>query len=215
MKKALITVSLFVLVSSFLISSCKKKTTDTTPTPTPTPAPAANVLCNGNGSSSYFPLALNDSWIYVYYIAGISQSVSPDLVVTGTATYNSINYFQITDQTSAMYSGVIEFREDAATHNIYYYSSNSEFLYVPATPTLNQSWAYAYGDTRKVTNVSASVTTNSCSYTGLLEISEFNSSSVLQKIEYFKKGIGMVYRKDPDSFFGGFSTYKLSDVTLH
>ena len=204
--------ALITSASVAIISSCKKK--DTTPSTPPAPA---NVLCDGNGSTSYYPLALNNSWTFTYYIATQSQSTSPNLVVTGTSSHNSLSYFKIDDQTAVMYGSTVELRQDAATHNIYYYDSNSgsEFMYVPATPTLNQSWAYTNGGTRKVTNLSSSISTGSCNYTGLIEITTYDSGSVLMDKEYFKKGAGMVHREDPDSFFGGFDKYNLSSITLH
>lgn len=201
---------MLLAASAMLIPSCKKDSKDTTPAP-------VNVLCDGNGSSSYFPMVLNDSWTYSYTISIQTQNVHPKLVVSGTASHNSKTYFTINDQTSAMYTNTLAFREDATTHNIYYYDSNSssEFMYIPASPTLNQTWAFSYSGTRKATNLSASVTTAGCTYSGLLEISEYNSSGTLQKKEYFKKGIGMVHRQDPDSFFGGYDKFSLTAITLN
>ena len=91
-----------------------------------------------------------------------------------------------------------------------YKSPNTEFLEVPGTPTLNQTWTSAYG-TRTVTNLNASKTTSSCTYTGLLEITEVIGAKTTKF--YYKKGLGLVYRIDVSgtSFPG---EYTLTSATL-
>ncbi len=173
-----------------------------------------SVLCDGNGTTSFFPLKLNNSWTYSYKIGPQVQSISPSPSVTGTTTHGSYTYFEFEDQSSTMYGGIYELREDATSHNIHSYSSSTDYLYIPASPTLNQSWAVDYGNTRKVTNLSASATTAGCTYTGLLEISQYDSGMVLQQKEYYKKGIGLVYRYHPPSL-GFDSQYSLTSLVLN
>lgn len=206
---------LLIVACSMLIPSCKKKSND--PELVTPPPIVANTLCDGNNSTSFYPMVLNNTWGYTYKIYTQQQTVHPSLKVTGTTTHNLKNYFEITDQNSVMFSNPREYREDATTHNIYFYDNSwaMEYLNIPASPTLNQSWAYTNNTTRKVTNLSASLSTGSCSYTGLLEISIYNNSNVLQEVDYYKKGIGMVGSKMPDSFFGGFDTFNIDSITLH
>jgi hypothetical protein len=220
MKKSLmIALVMLAATSAVLISSCKKSKDEVTPVPTPkpTPAPDLNILCDGNGSASYLPMQLDNAWTYGYTIADSGQSISPELVVIAASSHDSKIFFEIEDQSNSMYTGVLYYREDTFNHNIYYYdaNSNAEFLYVPGTPTLDQSWPFAYTQTRKVTGINVSIATSGCSYTGVIEISQFNSSNVLQKKEYFKKGIGMIQRMNPDPFVGGYDKFIISDIRIN
>jgi hypothetical protein len=111
-----------------------------------------------------------------------------------------------------MFMDEIYLREDADNHNIYFWSSSEgkDYLEVPANPQLNQTWESGTGFTKKVTNISASKKTTYCSYTGLLEITEYYGTSVFA-IFYYKKGLGLVYKIEK-----GFSTstFELYSVTL-
>lgn len=185
----------------FLIDGCKKKD-DKDETPTP-----VNYLCDGNGEISYIPLDSANNWTYSFKMGGVSQSVHPSISVTGHVTYGGKVYAKLEDATS--YYGVRYYREDAS-HNIYTYSS-AEYLEVPASPTLNQSWTGSDSYTRTVTNLSASISTSSCSYTGLLEISEYSGTTLKGKY-YYKKGLGLMY-SEVVSFFT--NTFTLTSVTLN
>jgi len=214
MKKTLFGITLLLTVITVLETSCKKKETETTPTPTTPATPAANVLCDGNGTTSYYTLKLNNTWTYSY-TSGSFGSGQPKITVTSSATPNSHTYFGITDATIYMYTGTVYFREDSTSHNIYIYDgtiTGGEYIHVPATPVLNQSWAYYSSSTRKATNLSASITTSSCSYTGLLEISEYTPTGTLKTKEWYKKGVGMVYSEVYSAF--GTGKYTLLSLTL-
>lgn len=199
---------LLIAMSILTLSSCKKdKNEESTPA-----TPSVNKLCDGNSSSSWMPLDSANSWSYSYTIGGIGQT-SPTIIITGHSVRGGKTYAVTNDASYMMQTDDRLFREDAS-HNIYYYSDNdnAEYLEVPGTPTLNQSWAYGTGGyTRKVTNLSASFTTGSCSYTGLLEISYFNGSNQLQDKYYYKKGLGLV--ESTSSIFM-VSTFAVSAVTL-
>lgn len=204
--KKIATLLCIVALGSF--SSCKKTTTTPDPvTPTPTPTPV-NQLCDGNSTASYYPLDSTDTWVYLYKIMGVTQSPHPSPKVIGHVTYNSFKYAHIYD--SALFSDTY-LREDATTHNTYFYNSNNgiEYLEIPGTPTLNQTWSGAFG-TRTVTNLSASKATSSCSYTGLLEITEVGSSSTTKY--YYKKGLGKVYSIQSATSFP--DEYTLTSTTL-
>lgn len=201
MKKTKFLVFAFISMA-IVFSNCKKKTDDTTTTTNP-PVPV-NYLCDGNNTTSFYPLVLNNLWNYSFTISGQAQS-DKDKKVTGTEVKNGITYFVVTE------SGYFETyrREDPTSHNIYFYGSdNADHLLVPNSPTLNQTWSSGTNSSRKVTNVSASITTANCSYTGLVEIT-VTSNSIISK-EYYKRGLGMVYWCSGDAS----TVYALNSVTL-
>ncbi|CAN5846468.1 hypothetical protein BH11BAC7_BH11BAC7_25040 [soil metagenome] len=201
------------IVAVISIVACKKEEPEAPVTPV---APVVNTLCAGNGGTTFFPLVAADNWNYSYVIANQSQSVHPSLTVGPTVTHNAVVYTSVNESSSTMYGVALELRDNASNHDIYYYNTNNntEYLYIPNTPTLNQSWTFG-SNTRKVTNASASVTTANCTYTGLIEISEFNSSNALLQKEYYKRGLGLVYREDVDTFFSSVDKFTLTSVTLH
>lgn len=186
---------LVVALGSF--SSCKKKSTD--PDPEPEAAAPVNQLCDGTGSASYMPLDSTNKWVYTYKIGGITQSPHPSPKVVGYTTYGTVKYAHIYD--SALFSDAY-LRENTTTHNTYFYNDNNstEYLEIPGSPTLNQTWTSAFG-TRTVTNLSATKSTGSCNYSGLLEITEVTSgSSPTTTKYYYKKGLGLVYKIGSGSF---------------
>ena len=144
----------------------------------------------------------------MYKISGITQSPHPSPKVIGHVTYGSVKYAHIYD--SALFSDVY-MRENTANHNIYFYNDNNgnEYLAIPGSPTLNQSWTSAFG-TRTVTNLSASKSTSGCSYSGLLEITEVASGTTTKY--YYKKGLGMVYKVQSGTSFP--DEYTLTSVSL-
>lgn len=202
-KKILLLVPLFML--GLLVSSCKKSDSNDD-TKKPDPVPVVNPLCDGNSSASYFPLVLQNTWTYYW----VGQTITPKLIIKNTNVYNSKTYMYIDDDSGFM-TGDLYLREESSTHDIYAYNSStsSEYLYLPGSPTLNQLWNCPSGQ-RKVTSISATYSTSSCSYSGLLEISRINNGTVINK-SYYKKGLGLVASLDQGMFA---TTYKLDAVTL-
>ncbi len=192
---------LVILVCFALTEGCKKDSTDDSPTPTP----AANVICDGNGTTDFLPLVLNNSW---YYSA---TGNSFTLTVSGTATYSSKTYFEVTTNLG----GELLLRK-ATNGDImaYHTSSGTEQLYIPVAPTVGQTWNCDVEGTgtRKVLSVSASLTTSSCSYTGCLKIQNTSASGTPGRTVYYKKGVGMV---STDQIWPGAIVTNLSTVTLH
>lgn len=203
--------SISVLLCAALLGvlvSCKKKSSD--PEPEPETETPVNQLCDGNGGASYMPLDSTDSWTYTYKIGGITQSTHPSPKVMGHQTYGGVKYAYIHDSPAF---GDSYYRENVTTHDIYEYDTNSsnEYLAIPGSPTLNQTWNNAYA-TRKVTNLSASKSTASCTYSGLLEITETTTgSSPTTTKYYYKKGLGLVYSIGSGSFA---SEWTLTGVSL-
>lgn len=198
-KNAINLMCLFCLIS---IAGCKKDKDTTTAA---TPAPAVDKLCNGNGSTSYYPFVNANQWTYSYSVS----STNPVIRITGTQTFLSKVFFVLRDDNSLYYTGDVYFREDATTHNIYTYdtSTHLEYLEVPGSPSLNQTWTNAYGQTCIVADLNASINSGYCSYTGLLKIIVGSSNT-----RYYKKGLGLVY--DTESSFPA-TIMKLKTVTLN
>jgi hypothetical protein len=180
---------LLIALSVLILSSCKKDSNDATPA-----TPAVNKLCDGNGGSSWMPLDSTDSWTYHFTIGGIAQN-SPTVVVTGHQTRGG-KLYAVTHDDSNLFQFDDKYLREDASHNLYYFDTNdnTEYLEVPGSPTMNQSWAYGSGGhTRKVTSLTGAIATTGCNYTGLLEISDLSSSGVVQNKFYYKKGLGLVY----------------------
>ncbi|MCP4180601.1 MAG: hypothetical protein GY756_22790 [bacterium] len=190
-----------------VITSCKKED-ETPPSTPPPPTPQTSIICDGNGKNTYYPLDSANTWNYKYSIMGASQSIAPSLYVQRFSNYGGKTYARIVDLSG--WFGDRLLREDPVTHNIYYYSGNDnvEYLKVPSSPTLDQTWSI-YNGTAEVTNLSASLTTSSCSYTGLLEITE--TASTVINLYYYKKGLGLVAILSPG--FPSTET-KLSSVSI-
>ncbi len=216
MKKTQTILILMAVLCTIGYYGCKKSTDDPAPAP-PNPVGSPNYLCDGNGHTTYYPLDSTDTWTYSYKIFGVNQS-SPHLTVTGHANYGGHKYAVITDATHIMYNSAYYLREDSVSHDIINFNDNNSqaYLEVPNAPVLNQDWnlqGVAYHKT--VTNLSASITTASCTYSGLLEITEYNgpasTTNIVTKF-YYKKGLGLVYRLDPGSLS---DEYAATAATLH
>ncbi len=197
MKKILITVSLFVAASFAIILSCKKDNSTTTPTPT-------SVICDGNGKATYYPLDSANQWQYEQAYS----TLTPTAYVSYHTTYNGKSYAVVVGELSALNGNKVYLREDASTHNTYKYnnSNNTEYLEIPGSPVLNQSWQ-GCNSRRKVTGLSVSLVTPACSYTGLLEISD-TLANVPTK-NYYKKGLGLVGTISPSN-----DGFKLMSATI-
>lgn len=210
MKKNYLTIAISLLSITYFVSSCKKKESSPTVEETPIVVPPVNKLCDGNGSNLYYPIDSANSWTYKYKISGVTQSISPNPKVIGHITYLSKKYSKIKDAIS--FSSEFYLRTEITNNNVYRYDSgtSSEFLEIPGAPILNQTWT-SYSGTSTVTNLSASITTSACSYTGLLEISVVSSISTIKY--YYKKGLGLVYSIESGSTWGN-DEYSLTSTIL-
>lgn len=203
--KKLVYMMAFLAMASQL-TDCKKSNDDDEDEPTP-----VNQLCDGKGGSTWMPSDSTNTWSYEFTIAGMHQS-SPTLVAGSTSTHDSKTYRRITDSSNLMFLDDYEIREDAS-HNMYRYYDfdGSEYLEVPGSPTLNQSWPLYSGRSRKVTDLNASLTTDGCNYTGLLKIAVLDNNQNPVQYEYFKKGLGLVKSEQPGTFG---NVYELTSVSL-
>jgi len=168
-----------------------------------------NPLCDGNSKNTFYPLDSANNWKYDW---SSSQVKGANIMVTGYYIFYDKTFSVLKDLSESMFLDELYLREDPNDHNIYIYNSSKgkEYLYVPANPQLNQTWETVTGFSKKVTNISASKKTTYCSYTGLLEITEYYGTTVWA-IYYYKKGLGLVYKTEK-----GFatSTFELYSVTL-
>jgi len=188
MKKLIYMMAFLALASQ--LTNCKKDDKDDDDDNSST----ATVLCDGKGGSTWLRLDSTNSWTYDYSAAGIN--IQPVTLLAGTTTIeDGLTYRVVTDEDGGyMLFTDYYYREDATTHDIYRYYDlyDEEYLEIPGSPTLDQSWPTFINYSRKVTGVDASVSTGSCNYTGLLEITEFNGNMEAINIFYYKKGLGLV-----------------------
>lgn len=188
MKKIVLPVMMLV-ASTVMTVSCKKKKDDDYTPPVTTPT----LLCDGNGTSSYFPLSNGNKYVYGYKLKGNAKwdknyTITKDTIIGGQ-TYKKLQ----NDSVKTIYELI---RTDLANNNVYSYISalSKEVILVPGTPAIDQVIEVATpGNTAKVTSVSAAFKTASCSYSGLLEITEFDSKGKAIAVFQYKQGVGRVH----------------------
>lgn len=186
------------LVTGIFHACKKKKEKEDPPVSVTTGSSPVSVVCYGKGTNTYLPLDSLNSWIYDYKLAGVDRYDAPAPQVVGSATFNSIKYVKVNDRMLTFY-----YRTDAANNNIYSYDAGHgiEYLHIPGNPVMNQTWPISTYSSCKVTNLSATIITSKCTYTGLLEISEMNGNSAVTGKWYYKKGLGLVYATTPDNSY--------------
>lgn len=164
-----------------LIAACKKDDNK------PGTSGGTSKICTGNGSSDYFPLAINNSWSYKDDGGGNQFTYT----IASSATFGTQVYFKVDNSLG----GSLYLRK-ATNGDIKAYSiaTATEYTYIPAAPITNQSWIYPLqgAATRKILSTSASVTTSSCTYTGVLQIQHYDALGNPGAVIYYKKGIGIV-----------------------
>ncbi|HRG53827.1 MAG TPA: hypothetical protein PLL00_13405 [Bacteroidia bacterium] len=191
MKKTVLSLISIAALSTVLISSCKKKDKEEDIT-----EPEVNQVCDGNGSASYYPLAVGNSRVYAFTfgtVVDITMAVIDTKVIGGKTYYAQVTSGFIGTDTSY-------YREDPTTHDVYEIDG-TETLMVPGNPVVGQVLPSDAGTTSKVTNLNASYSTATCSYTGLLEVTDYDAStSKVVNTAYYKKGLGLVGAFDDNGF---------------
>ncbi|MBC7426828.1 MAG: hypothetical protein H7321_09865, partial [Bacteroidia bacterium] len=144
---------------------------------------------------------------------GVYQFNNTDIQVLKDSFINGHQYAAIADSSYRIYSGMRFLRQDGSTKNIYFYNSDStmEYMEIPGEPAMGQTWKY-FNLSKNVTNLSASIKTNYCNYSGLLEISDFDGVTLKAK-RYYKKGLGLIYSVYPDGVNEG-RVFSISKVRL-
>jgi hypothetical protein len=217
MKKPIL-FTMMMLCMVFVFTTCKKKSNDDNQqqaTPTCTDgiqnqgetgidcggpcSPCHSTLCDGDGSASYMPLGLNDQWTFdLTYMSGVSDT----LTVEGFGAYGPYTYYKLRyydNNSGYIFPWRYYLRLDAATNNIYQWTGSADVLYLPANPTNGQilpqggDFYSSYILGRKVISVNETVTSNHCTYTGVLHIQAYDvSTGTVQGNYYFKKGVGPI-----------------------
>lgn len=198
MKNRLIHFVMLFAICATVFTSCKDDKDDD-----PVPTPPTSVLCDGKGSLSFMPLALDNKWI----LSALGNSLT--LTVIDTLTTGTVKYFNVSSslggaQTYSQYpNGDVK---------VYEFSSGDDVMYVPVNPTVGQTWPYLVDNctSRKVISINASVVTAACTYTGCVMLQQFNGTT-LKRTEYFKRGVGLV---STDIIAQGSVVTKLAAVTL-
>jgi hypothetical protein len=220
-----------VLLIALLFVTCKKKSSDdSTPTPTCSdgiqnqgetgvdcggPCTACQtVLCNGNGSASYFPLTLGNKWVYDFSITN-SYTTCDTVTAASTVVYGGKTYFVCKLYCTPCGGGYVNyyFREDAATHDVYTWNGSTDVLYMPANPTVGQVLGVSTeiftsgGNGRRVSSTTYTYTTPRCTYTNCVKIEIYNTSTgAVMSYGVYQKGIGPLR---------GGSTQQLKEISLH
>ncbi|MBI1288516.1 MAG: hypothetical protein GC178_13175 [Flavobacteriales bacterium] len=154
----------------------------------PTPA---NVLCDGNGSTSFFPLAADNVWTY----SGVTTTTK---TVTNVETVGGEQQFTVNVHGLNTYTEVYNV---GANGDVFFHSPgdsglDSTYLYVPANPTLNQEWSYTISFDghirRKITSLTATITTSHCTYENCVEVKSYDGTGDYLYAHYYKEGVGLV-----------------------
>jgi len=145
-------------------------------------------ICNGNGSSSYFPLTLNSYWIYsmpnnqwfMLQVTEEAQKSNGEMYwhVLTTGAFGTINDY---------------FRE--VNGQVYRWNEalSAEEVYLPANPTAGMQWSTANTDSIVIDAVSATLSSqNGCDYTNLLKVITYSGGSTSGSTSYYKQGIGLI-----------------------
>lgn len=200
-----------------LLPFCKKA--ETKPEET-TPPKTTTLLCDGNGNSDYFPFKLGNRWVYIYKDNGVLVANENPVSYSSGFSLKKNTYLTYTDSGSGhkLYPIPFYIAKDSANNTVQYESFyQKDFVLVPVAPKLNETWTVASSAIRKIANLNASVKTDACSYTGLLQINHYpagsgpNDSPLYRY--YYKKGLGLVYVIHNPSQVDS-SEWMLSNVTI-
>lgn len=143
-------------------------------------------ICNGNGSSSYFPLSLNSYWIYRM---PSNQWLMLE-IIEETQQNNGQSYFHMVT-TGAFGTFHDYYREENGQVYKWNTSLSAEEVYLPANPTVGMQWSTATTDSIVIENVSATLNSqNGCSYSELLKVTSYNAGSGSTSL--YKQGLGLV-----------------------
>lgn len=192
---------MFALCSALMFSAgCKKDETENPSNPSnpsnPTVPPVStNKLCDGNGTNAFMPIVQQNRWEWKQQGSG---NVVHTWKLNGTQVIDSKTYQVMNVVWDSGFTETDWYFRVAADGTVYRYANSTEYVYLPAAPTLNQQWTYpsvgaqAGQGFRKVTALNKTLSTSSCSYTGLMEIKEYSSATNVNTTYYYKKGLGIV-----------------------
>jgi hypothetical protein len=200
--KDLFYLSILTFIALIFISSCKKQES------VQNPNPIITYLCTGKGSSSYYPLAINNEWTYPSFFNNTKLVFIRQNKTIGTHTY-----FNVQDNYGSQYGC---FREDTNGDILTVdTTTTAETVIIPGDPTLNEEWLYPTGS-KKITSIIATVITNDCTYSDCLEFTYKDQSGNITSVEYYKRGIGKVsYKTYPPPGLGNPIQWNLINLLLN
>lgn len=176
------------LLSAF-VSACKKADNSSSNTTTNNQNNNSNKLCDGDGEANYFPLKSGNTWTYSnqYKLTG---------TVAGTVTHKGNTYYLVNYSDASNNSYSLTLRNDNQNTTLYYNAANdSEYAYIPAKPDTVYKWRFPLPNgkfgKRKVTSVSSTVTTSTCTYKAV-EITQYDENGNAVTKYYYVKGLGEV-----------------------
>ena len=173
-----------IVILMFFILSCKKEEADTQETPT-----ALAQLCTGNGSDSYYPLAIGNAWYWPGLFGGVYKHI-----IYRTVEFDSITFYELYNTEGYLWGYLNETWDgNIISHSE---SDGNNYLLVPAHPIAGQTWQLGNNGSRVVMNPHASLTTSSCHYDDCLLIDDVSASGEHTRSNYYKKGIGLICYRD-------------------
>lgn len=143
-------------------------------------------ICEGNGSSSFFPLSLNSYWIFAMPGGQWFQLE----IVEETQLNNGQNYFHMV--TTGAFGTIHDYYREV-NGQVFRWNTNlsAEEVYLPASPTVGMQWNTAATDSIVVNSTTATFNSpNGCNYTDLLEVAAYSGGNVTTN--YYKQGLGLV-----------------------
>ena len=211
-----------LFISFSLLTSCEKDDTPSTP---PENQQTVNnngnnnqnnnsnsVLCDGNGSNSYFPLKVGNKWAWKAAMGNYRLKAE----VIEKKQINGNEYFKLDFKEfagSMAFGGFTRYLREV-NGSIYYAIESTDnntgnnvwtdYLWIPATPQLNQNWEVlglfnstvaTYRD--HITSINITQTSSGCTYTGGVKVqtkkTDTNTGAVTSlSYEIFKKGLGII-----------------------
>ncbi len=163
--------AIIILLLFFVLPACKKSANND------------GVICTGNSTGSYFPLAVGDSRQFS------TNGIQTSTLITG----QSGQYFYEESSPSLLHDTLmVTGNGDVYDKNNYY---PSQFLLVPGSPQVDQVWNYGDNNGKtyhmKVLSLHESVLTNYCLYTNCLALQDSLDNNNV-KVTFYAPGIGPV-----------------------
>lgn len=161
------------------------------------------LLCNGNSTSDWMPLAVGNRWIFV---DANTSSISLEAFIIGQVVIDNLDYFQVRfDDGSTSFTELLRIgaNGDVLIRGPYQNSTGGDdFIFMKAAPTPGEEWEY-FGDDpanfdyfRSVQSLNSNLSTNRCDYDNVAIINEIardaGGVSTLISTQKFRQGLGLV-----------------------